>query len=1022
MAEFNETLEVAVNDGLSVSFYKGLRANLPVVGVDGVYYQCTDTGELFLGTGTGMKQVTKEIDLTDYATKEDLQNVPHAETATDLTGRVEATPEVFTYRPSAGDKSIKDDNAFIRRVKGNSIIMNQIVPDVMTIQDGTGSLADHTYTITPTGSYPGIKGAFNKLIPDGHKILLSMDLRIEGVSQPKIGINIQGGINASLSYTSNSTGLTNFAQIITMAGAKNYNITFFADASATLITIARPQIIDLTTMFGTGNEPTTVEEFRAFYPNSYYPYNAGELRNLVCNGIKTVGFNLIDKNYFLTGVISGSDTPFQNSNYYYIKVPVFPNTEYYLKDVSNLYYYTSYVLYDSNMNRIKAGGIVVRDSYPYNASFVMTTPSNAAYMIVNVHKDFVDTCCINLHHTGYRDGEYEPYKEVTHELPLDVITNGEPLRKAGSVYDEINETEYIRRVGVRAYTAGDEQDETLMTDLTYTNYSLDEPIVTPIETPIDFNYYVEDFGTEEALLAEDSAPFSADIIYQFNAVDRIRQNDLNIDRLEETIYNLDQSIKGKAESAEIFPISLESLYAVAEGETVSADKYSIKEMLYRQQEGLNDLLLLNDGGLTVGYVVGGVVGDSLQFSAYTNDGKLIKVVASESEDELTESDVEVFDLLSSGEPNSQLAYAEYTGTATAAVVTTKYGYFPTTLVEGASVAVKFEGSLTYITTLNVNGTGAKNVYYKGNSLASGTISRYNTYIFVYDGSYYRIVGIDTDTHYTAKNVVTSSSTSKSNATATNGNVYLNAVENSTVRSTHKIVGTGATAVTSDASGNITIDTPIKTINGESIVGSGDITISGGSGGSSSGSGAYPEVDGEEYRDEVHIIPEYIVEAMQPNKFYVFPECVVLDIQFDPNPPSGIANEYLFQFTSGSEPTTLRLPDDIKWTSELVIEPNKIYQISILKGLGSVLSWDNAPTLIDNKVTVSISGTKYLVSLQYAAASNIVVKVRTADGPISVNVLSGEVSKTASSLAPMVDSDAYIESITPVVDNKYNYTW
>lgn len=181
-------------------------------------------------------------------------------------------------------------------------------------------------------------------------------------------------------------------------------------------------------------------------------------------------------------------------------------------------------------------------------------------------------------------------------------------------------------------------------------------------------------------------------------------------------------------------------------------------------------------------------------------------------------------IVGSGDVNTQLAYAEYTGTATAAVVTTKYGYFPTTLVEGASVAVKFEGSLTYITTLNVNGTGAKNVYYKGNSLSSGTISRYNTYIFVYDGSYYRIVGIDTDTHYTAKNVVTSSSTSKSNATATNGNVYLNAVENSTVRSTHKIVGTGATTVTSDSSGNITINTPGSyTWNASTAVESGTIT-------------------------------------------------------------------------------------------------------------------------------------------------------------------------------------------------------
>ena len=51
------------------------------------------------------------------------------------------------------------------------------------------------------------------------------------------------------------------------------------------------------------------------------------------------------------------------------------------------------------------------------------------------------------------------------------------------------------------------------------------------------------------------------------------------------------------------------------------------------------------------------------------------------------------------------------------------------------------------------------------------------------------------------------------------------------------------------------------------------------------------------------------------------------------------NEYLFQFTSGSESTTLILPYDIKFNSDLIIEENKIYQISILNGLGTVMSWD-----------------------------------------------------------------------------------
>lgn len=66
--------------------------------------------------------------------------------------------------------------------------------------------------------------------------------------------------------------------------------------------------------------------------------------------------------------------------------------------------------------------------------------------------------------------------------------------------------------------------------------------------------------------------------------------------------------------------------------------------------------------------------------------------------------------------------------------------------------------------------------------------------------------------------------------------------------------------------------------------------------------------------------------------------------------SGVANEYLFQFTSGSEPTTLSLPDDIKWANELDIEPNMIYQVSILNGLASVLEFDNAPNLIENHIT------------------------------------------------------------------------
>lgn len=44
--------------------------------------------------------------------------------------------------------------------------------------------------------------------------------------------------------------------------------------------IIRPQLFDLTQMFGAGNEPTTPEEFWSYFDHKLYPYNAGETQPL----------------------------------------------------------------------------------------------------------------------------------------------------------------------------------------------------------------------------------------------------------------------------------------------------------------------------------------------------------------------------------------------------------------------------------------------------------------------------------------------------------------------------------------------------------------------------------------------------------------------------------------------------------------------------------------------------------------------------------------------------------------------
>lgn len=94
---------------------------------------------------------------------------------------------------------------------------------------------------------------------------------------------------------------------------------------------------------------------------------------------------------------------------------------------------------------------------------------------------------------------------------------------------------------------------------------------------------------------------------------------------------------------------------------------------------------------------------------------------------------------------------------------------------------------------------------------------------------------DTNTHYSSKNVVGATNATSNTATAlTNGNVYINSVENGAVTSSHKISGSGATTVTTDTAGNIIISSTDNNTTysaADSALGlvksGGDVTISSG---------------------------------------------------------------------------------------------------------------------------------------------------------------------------------------------------
>lgn len=512
--------------------------------------------------------------------------------ANDLTGVIEATAEEFTYRPSAGNKSIRDASAVIRRIKGNTVVFAQLADfsDVLR-REGDWSVAVEVTANT--------WGGFSKPIQviAGHKYLFY--------------INKKDGRSITDTYTLlKDTHRVDFNTPLFIESKETASWRWTARYQTSTNGLRfQPQAFDLTRLFGAGNEPTTIEEFKSSFPDSYYPYSEPEVRNVKTIAIHTVGFNQWDERWELgglnyeTGQTTDDNTKGRSVNYF----DVLPSTAYYCHTIANTTTNASgvkgavnIVWYDSNKSFIK---------YQVFTNTILKSPSNARYAKIytyagDVNAIFRAGICINLSHSGVRNGEYEPYVKHVRQLPEIIKNFPDGMNGNANVWDEINAESWIKRWGVvdlgsiddytytgsafrssflkskmsSVATLGD-YNENMICELydndrwsnspykiqftvnngylwinnpDYTDidsfkaamsgvllyYELLEPIETPITEAIQLDYEVDDFGTEKAFAFGNSAPFRADIVYQFNAEGRIRDNSRNIERVEGDIDNL----------------------------------------------------------------------------------------------------------------------------------------------------------------------------------------------------------------------------------------------------------------------------------------------------------------------------------------------------------------------------------------------------------------------------------------------------------------------------------------------------
>ena len=201
----------------------------------------------------------------------------------------------FTFRQTAGGASFDNGLALLDSVKGKSLVWNQLSKagnftstDTLSAETGrTMSVSNGVCTITITGSPTSTNGIteFNTeaSIVSGHKYLTvvyakvvtqgaALQMSFSLVQASSTGVVTNTLTNDWVRYTSIIVPTANVAAV-------RPNIRIKDTVTGGVVDIKNMQLIDLTLLFGAGNEPTTVAEFEALYGLDYYAYNAGQIIN-----------------------------------------------------------------------------------------------------------------------------------------------------------------------------------------------------------------------------------------------------------------------------------------------------------------------------------------------------------------------------------------------------------------------------------------------------------------------------------------------------------------------------------------------------------------------------------------------------------------------------------------------------------------------------------------------------------------------------------------------------------------------
>lgn len=247
---------------------------------------------------TQINNLRKKVDLKSFA--DGYYESMRVGTADNLTSKGDATEEVIMSRRAGGDNQIEDGSASIKRIKGYSVVMNQQFSQNNVSNSGITIevLGDRIIKATPIEE-PGSLGSTSwssgwiqclQKATKGHvyyyRLIYTRIAKRTGIEDFNPGKVVFLTTNKYYDATIGE------ATIICDIGKAEIDL-LGVTLNDCIASVEDMQIIDLTQMFGSGNEPATPADFAKALGYSsidevpYIPYNEGETVSSFAEGIKT---------------------------------------------------------------------------------------------------------------------------------------------------------------------------------------------------------------------------------------------------------------------------------------------------------------------------------------------------------------------------------------------------------------------------------------------------------------------------------------------------------------------------------------------------------------------------------------------------------------------------------------------------------------------------------------------------------------------------------------------------------------